>query len=316
MSANTLSSLKSTAKSFGLKGIYMKSNTQHYLDDYPLKEHYSTCENYLYNTLNWKLISRRISEEGVICFDISDVLALFPHLELDENYKLFCYLSREYHGIWGRIAAIKNGDSCEPVIDPDKEWVSKLFHGCHFDLPNGAIPPMEAIYNDGTPHGYFEAILAEEFIGAIPYTQFEQEHWDRCILYYPRSFPSDWNIYEKISDLRPHITITRYGSVVVSMCWQHFENGIGASDGCDTIRLAQHTFAENLEWHHFAANIAKEHTMYKAQIDDDSRYRKGRHCSASTERSITVAIQKDWQTLSKVDKNDSISTLPGTVKSP
>lgn len=289
------------------------SDTRRHLDEYPLEAHYSACENYLYNTLNWKLISRRISEEGVIFFDISDVLALFPHLELDTDYRLICYLSREYHGIWGRIAAIKNGSSCEPVNDPEKKWLSKLFHGHQFDLPEGAIPPMETIYNDGSPHGFLEAILAEEFLGAIPYAQFEQAHWDRCILQYPKGFQTDWNIYEKITDLRPHIITTHHGNVIVSLCWQHFENGFGASDGCDVIRFAQHTFVKDLKWHHFANSMNKKRSMYKAQIDDDSRYCKGRQCSVATERSITIAVQKDWQTLSRANKSESVSPSEATV---
>ena len=268
-----------------------------YIDDYPLKVHYTSCESFLSDALNWKRISKRISDEGVIYFDISHVMDLFPHLELDENYKLFCYLTREYHGIWGRIAAIKNGDSYEPVNDPNKEWLSKLFHGPQFDLPASAVPPLEAIYNDGSPHGYFEALLAGEFIRAIPYTHFEQEHWDRCILQYPKTFHTDWSIYERISDLRPHITTTRHGSVIVSVCWQHFENGVGSSDGCDVIRLAQHEFEQDLKWYHIAASMSNRQTMYKAQIDDDSRYQKGRHCCVSTEHAITVAVQKEQKIL-------------------
>jgi hypothetical protein len=267
-----------------------------YIDDYPLKEHYASCEEFLYDVLDWDLMSKRIRAEGVIYFDISNALNLFPHLELDEDYKLVCYLSKEYHGIWGRIAAIKNGDSCEPVIDPKDEWLSKLFHGQCFELPECAVPPMEAIYNDGSPHGYLEALLAEEFLGAIPYTRFEQEHWDKCIFQYPNSFPSGWNIYENIYDLRPHITTTDYGSVIVSVCWLHFENGIGASDGCDTIRLSQHEFSKNLSLRRFAEKMSNSSGMYKGHIDDDSRYREGRRCCVSSERAITIAVQKEWQT--------------------
>lgn len=265
-----------------------------YIDDYLLEAHYASCEEFLFGEFDWDLISKRIRAEGVIYFDISNVLSLFPHLELDGDYKLICYLAREYHGIWGRIAAIKNGDSYEPVIKPEDEWLSKLFHGQHFELPECAVPPMDAIYNDGTPHGYFEALLAEEFIGAIPYTRFEQEHWDRCIFRYPNSFPSGWNIYENIPDLRPHITITRHGYVTVSVCWHHFENGFGASNGCDRIRLAQHEFSKNLGWRRLTASMSNKHTTYKAHIEDDSRYREGRHCCVSSERAITIAVQKDY----------------------
>ena len=268
----------------------------YYLDEYPLGLHYSTCESFLHTTLNWDEISKKISEEGVIHFDVSDVISLFPHLELDENYRLICFLSREYHGIWGRIAAIKKGDSCEPVIDPDDKW-AQLFKGHSFSLPEGAAPPMEAIYNDGTPYGYFETLLAEEFIGAIPYTCFEQKNWDFCIMDYPERFPEDWNVYERVTDLRPHMITTPHG-VIISMYWHHPENGIGSSSGCDDIRLAQHEFW-TLSWYHAAASLSKKQTMYKAQIKDYQRYREGRHCCVSKERAITIAVQKDWRTLSK-----------------
>lgn len=275
-----------------------------YLDDYPLAQHYAVCEDYLYNKLNRKTLSERIAAEGVIYFDISDVMDLFPRLTLDEEYRLICYLSCEYHGIWGRIAAVKNGDSREPVRDPGKAWLERLTRGRHFELPEGAAPPMEAIYNDGSPHGYFEALLAEEFLGAIPYANFEQERWDECILCYPERFCSDWDIYEMLSDLRPHFTRTRNGSVIVSVFWQHFENGFGSSNGCDEIRLAQHTFSENLNFWHDWDNLWNGHTMYKAQIRDDSRYRKGRCCSVSREQAITVAVQKDWRTLAAEEAHE------------
>ena len=261
-----------------------------YLDQYPLEEHYNTCIRYI-NSLNWDEISNRISKEGVIHFDVSDVVSLFPHLELDENYGLICFLSREYHGIWGRIAAIKNGDSCEPVIDPDDK-LAQLFKGHHFSLPEGAAPPMEVIYHDGTPYGYFEALLAREFLGAIPYTCFERKNWDFCITEYPENFPLNWHVYEKISDLRPHMTTTQYG-VTVSLYWHHPENGIGSSDGCDRIYLAQHTFKKRLG-HHFLSSMS----MYKTHIKDDERYREGRHCCVANDRSIDIAVQKDWRTRS------------------
>lgn len=266
-----------------------------YLNQYPIEEHYATCREYQ-RALNWDEIRERISEEGVIHFDISDVMSLYPHLELDENYRLICFLSREYHGIWGRIAAIKNDDSCEPVIDRDDKW-ALLFKGHHFSLPEGAAPPMEAIYNDGTPYGYFEALLAEEFLGAIPYTCFERKNWDFCIMNYPECFPEDWNVYERFTDLRPHMITTPHG-VIISAYWNHPENGIGSSDGCDKIRLAQHQFYESLRWYH-GVHRRNKHTMYKAQIKDYERYRDGRHCCVSKEYAITVAVQKDWRTLSK-----------------
>ena len=173
---------------------------------------------------------------------------------------------------------------------------------------------MEAIYNDGTPYGYFEAILAEEFLDAIPYTRFEQEHWDNCILRHPDRFQTDWDVYETITDLRPHIIKTQNGNVIVSLCWRHFENGFGASNGCDVIRFAQHTFVKDLKWHHITNKLNRKHTMYKAQIDDDSRFYNGRQCSVSTERSITIAVQKDWKTLNAINRSGSVCSSQELVQ--
>lgn len=39
--------------------------------------------------------------------------------------------------------------------------------------------------------------------------------------------------------------------------------------------------------------------MYKSHIDDNKRYADGRYCCVTEEHSITIAKQKDWQTLQK-----------------
>ena len=143
----------------------------YYLDSYPLKEHYSACKKYL-QQLDWNTKSKEIESKGVIHFDVSDVISLFPHLELDENYELICYLSSEYHGIWGNIAAIELGADKTPIIYSKNHFLSQFSMGTHFELPKSAVQPLEAIYNDGTPEGYFEAVLCSLFLEAIPYTHF------------------------------------------------------------------------------------------------------------------------------------------------
>ena len=79
-----------------------------FLNYYPFEERYLLCEQFIQSCIDWDGRFKEINLSGVSYFDVSDVISLFPHLELDENYKLICYLSREYHGVWGRIAAIKN----------------------------------------------------------------------------------------------------------------------------------------------------------------------------------------------------------------
>lgn len=151
-------------------------NPYYSLEQYSLEEHYAACRNFLEKWMDWTAISKGIEQNGVIKFDISDVISLFPHLELDENYKLICYLAREHHGIWGRIAALKYDDPTDHIMPSDNQKLSGLFHGPLFELPDCAAPPMEAIYNDGTHEGYYEAVLCELFLKAIPYTHFERKN--------------------------------------------------------------------------------------------------------------------------------------------
>ena len=117
---------------------------------YPLEEHYIMCERYLKSRIDWSEISAEIKRNGVSYFNVSDILMLFPHLELDEDYDLICYLGNEYHGIWGRIAAIQDDENIEPVFDAETKAASHFFMGKEFKLPERAVPPMEAIYHDVT----------------------------------------------------------------------------------------------------------------------------------------------------------------------
>ena len=77
-----------------------------YLDDYPIHSSDEACSRYM-AAIDWRLVSQEIETNGVSCFDVSDTLPLFPHLTLDDDYILFCYVTREYHGLWGRVAALQ-----------------------------------------------------------------------------------------------------------------------------------------------------------------------------------------------------------------
>lgn len=253
------------------------------LKDYPLESYYEACLNY-HSNWNWTYLHQQIKENGVVYFDVSDLLYLFPHLELDENYKLICYLSSEYHGIYGHIAAIKDGGDREPIFTNRTEKMTKLFHGKCFELPESSVPPLEAIYNDGTPEGYFEVVLFSEFISSMPRqltnyrpTVIETKH--------PESIDG-WDITVDIPNWEP-----RYESSRIIAITRLVENGIGSSDGRDKYYLSQYNFQRNLGMYH-AFKPKKEFPLYKSQIDDDKRYTKERRCSVFVESSIQIAIGK------------------------
>ncbi len=257
----------------------------HLLNQYPLEKHYKDCEKYLNCSINWDTVSENIRKERTIYIDVSDVISLFPHLELDENYKLLCYLSSEYHGIWGRIAAIKNGDTREPLYDEEAK-LGTLILGGDFKLPKSASPPMEAIYHDGTSEGYFEAVLCTLFLQAIPYRYYEQEHWNIIMTEPPSDLTEKWHTVVDITDWTPRIV----GNKIIAFV-RDIENGCGSSDGCDHIYLTQFSFERYLgHYHVFKEN--KTHSMYKNQINDDRRYNDKRHCCVCSGNPVLIAKEK------------------------
>jgi len=257
----------------------------YFLDHYPLEKHYADCKEYMYREIDWSAKSKEIREKRVTYFDVSDVISLFPHLELDENYELICYLSSEYHGIWGRVAAIESGAAKTPVINPEVKWYFQSF-----ELPESAARPMEAIYNDGTPEGYFEAILCSIFLYAIPYAHYEQESWDRILSAPPADIDKNWNTYITIPDWRPHAVIEERPDTILAFR-QELENGFGGSSGRERIYLTEYSFFEKLIYYHAFSN-RNGHSMYRGRIDNDKRYTGKRHCCVFSESSLLIAKEK------------------------
>ena len=254
-----------------------------FLNYYPLEECYILCEQYLKSCFDWDDITEEIKQNGVTCSTVSDVVQLFPHLELDENYELICYLAQEYHGIWGRIAAIKKGENFKPVFDSETERASILFMGKDFKLPDSATPPMEALYHDGTDEGFLEAVLCSLLLEAIPYLHFENRNLKIIMDSVPPEFNERWNIIVNIEDWMP-----RYINDSIIALVRKIEDGCGSSDGKDRIYLTQFNFQRNLGFYH--AFIAKDHhSMYRNQINDDKRYNKNRRCCVFTKSSVLVA---------------------------
>lgn len=256
-----------------------------YLDSYPIEDRNDACFRYM-DSFDWRGISEKVKRDGVIHFEVSDALSLFPHLELDERYALYCYVSRQYHGLWGRVAAVKEDTSPAPInIQKDSPL------GPSFELPAAALPPMEVLYNDGSPTGYFEALLAMKLLSALPYTCFEQQRWDECIFFPPAHYKSKWEQYIDLPDWRPRLVQDHREGVSLYACWRHYENGLGSSDGRDQIYLVQHFFYSDLKLYHFF-EPKDTLTMYKSRLDEDSRYGEARHCCVASSHEILLTRER------------------------
>lgn len=260
-----------------------------YLDTYPLAAHYTACRRYLREHMDWSDISRRIGQESVIALDVSDALSCFSHLVLDEHYKLLCYLAREYHGIWGRVAAVRDSVPRDPVIREEDAWLSTLFCGQHFELPEAAAPPMEAIYHDGSPEGYLEAVLCESFLAALPYQQYEQDNWHIVETAPPADLDERWDVRLRLPDWRPRTV----GNTLL-LCRRVVENGLGSSSGRDRIYLTQYSFQPSLAMYHHV-RPRDRHSVYRGQIDDDKRYGERRRCCVAASSAILLAEESAYR---------------------
>lgn len=257
------------------------------LSQYPLENHYRVCSQYIRQSIDWTDIRNTIREKGTVSIDVSNTISLFPHLELDADYSLICYMTSEYHGIWGRVAAIKNGEPWEKKRDESKTATHPLF-GNELDIPEYAVPPMEAIYNDGTAEGYFEAVLCSLFLDAIPYTCFQQNRWNMIERLLPENYDDAWDSKVALADWNP-----RYSGHTLTALSRRIENGFGASDGKDRIYLTQFNFCTSVNDHLLMTVLRTKRPIDTNHITDSNRYGETRKCCVFTQSSVLVAVQKE-----------------------
>ena len=253
-----------------------------YLNDYPLTVCNDMCRQYM-SRLDWKELRQLITEQRVAHFDISDTIDVFQHLELDDRYALYGYVSREYHGPWGCVAAVRKDSSAGPIINDESKFAVSM--GL-FDLPDTAVPPMEAIYHDGTPFGFFEALLADRFFTAFPHTSKIE-----CINKQPEDYPEMWDVYSDLSDWRAKLVQNERGNNIYA-CWKHDGNLFSHINENDEIHLVHHSFCTDLKWISMAEQKENKRSIYKNHIKDDSRYYEGHHCCVSNSKSIVIAERR------------------------
>ena len=158
---------------------------------------------------------------------------------------------------------------------------------------------MEAIYNDGTPEGYLEAILFSQFFYALT----NNTHGYYCSEYIIDAPPSDFNEFYtatvSISDWRPRFAENRV--IVFKEISEHTPN-FGRGD--DYISLTEYTFCDNLEQYRYydtldlyrfgLGSLIKDlKPRYSTTIKDDSRYNDKRRCCMFHASSTRVAEEKE-----------------------
>ena len=261
------------------------------LDDYPFDSALDAALRYI-NRTDWDTIHRRIGEESVICFDVSNMVSVFPHLSLHGDYTLQCYMAREYHGSFGEIAAVKKGNPTAPDIQ-------KGLHFPTYRLPDTAVPPLDALYHDGSPHGYLEALLMAQFLSVFPRFHHENPGARRCLTQPPADLHENWDSFVELSDWRPRLFRHDNGSATLYACWLSYSSPFGSGDGRDSICLREHTFTDIFSLRLMRC-LRHETANTNSPIYGDLKRAPTPYCCAHSTSSIQIAKEqggKDWDAI-------------------
>ena len=137
----------------------------------------------------------------LISADATSLLNPFTHLSIDPKYRLSAYFHYDggYHSerIRSVVAATP---SCTTV---PKATLRPSFMGQQIELPAETFNPLAAIFCDGTPEGFLEAVLFDNYIAS-----FTNKHPARPLLgKYLFSAPDitieNWDMYIQVDDWAP-----------------------------------------------------------------------------------------------------------------
>ena len=223
--------------------------------------------------------------------EVSDVLTLFPHLALDERYALVCYVYHHYHGVNGKVVAVPKTSSFIPDVKSPGGFNG--FWGPIYSVSEDAVPPMEVIYTDGTPEGYFESIMAANTIPNMMLNDFKCTRSHSFIAESPADFPVNWKVYISLTDWRPRIVYNHtQGSCTLYIVDN--QDTIFDEDSLDPkvsyqLFLRSYTFRKTLDLETTIRSNKRIIPVSENHITDNSRYTEYRRCAIPQEQSILLA---------------------------
>ena len=260
------------------------------LHDYPLNEKYESIEAYLSQKLDYEKIRSEIVEKKAAVFDVSDAVKLFPHLSLDENYRLLCYMGREYHGLFGWIAAIGREEDGTPLFTG-----LTLMNDTGLALPDCAADPLEAVYHDGTPWGCLEALLLDQLLNRLPYNYYGYPHEGHFLPQPPEDWPEAWDLLIDLKDWAFRQYERGADDYSVLIIERFRERPFHASDGLDPIILKHYHFYSGSTYlrHVMKTKTDKAYSFpYHASIPYQDRYGADRHCCVYSCQTLQIAKQQ------------------------
>lgn len=207
-----------------------------------------------------------------ICVDF--FLEAFPHLTMDPDYSLYAYNSYEYHGRYGRAAAVRHGEPHTAAIS--------VYPLESIKLPEAAVDPMEVIYCDGTPEGYLDAVLFRKMLFWFS----RRGNCDTVLFECPESIaehPDSWDMLLKVENWVPAV---KKDTLYLFMF--EYEDGIAPSNGKSRITLQSYYFTDILDL--MRTQLKSD---YPKQLSGRGRYGKGKHCCVFSRETIVIAEEKE-----------------------
>ena len=256
-----------------------------HLRDYPIDYIRTRCLDVINN--QYKTVSQQVKKrEWPVSVLVPDLTELFPHLYLDEDYELFGYYAREYHGLFGEIAAVKKGNDHTASVED--------FSIPIIDLPKEAVDPMEVIYCDGTGEGYFEAILLKSLISGLERLR-EYSPYGRELVSFQGMDLSRWETIAEVSDwsIRFELSKKSCSMYLFEIDTVSFEN----AGQPRRVYLRRCGFSDDLDF--IRAVDPRKHQKYSNQLAGRGRYSEQKHCCVFSDTVLMIAQETgcgdDWQ---------------------
>lgn len=262
------------------------------LRDYPTDHIKFRCMDVINN--QYRIVSQQANEKKwPVSISVPDLTELFPHLTLDEDYDLFGYYAMEYHGLFGKIAAVKKWDDHTASVE---DFLIPIIH-----LPKEAVDPMEVVYCDGTGEGYFEAILLNNLIRGLERFR-GNSAYGREIISFQGMDLSKWETIAEVSDwsIRLELGKKSCNMYLFEIDTVSFEN-LGQPR---RVYLRRCSFNDDLDF--IRAFERRKKKEYPNQLESRGRYSAHKHCCVFTDTAIMIA----HETGSKDDWQESFNEIP------
>ena len=169
------------------------------------------------------IFSERLKEEYKIeRIDITEMVKPFKRLRLNEGYRLVAYACKERSGGYAfsiQIVAVKKKE-LEKHFDDSPLKCHELLR---LRLPKCAVKPLEVLFCDGMPEGYFEVLMFEKTLKELKHLNCNYQ-----IVFSKKDIKEQSEFIVEPKELSPKCYLDEKGNTVIAFIevdeygWIHF----------------------------------------------------------------------------------------------